>query len=60
MTWEVWEGYEVAGEPEKARVARRDKPSKKDLYLWKRLDEDYSNLFRKMNQKKICHLLYLL
>ena len=55
MSWEVWEGHEVAGEPEKARVARRDKPSKKELHLWKRLEEidkEIANEEKRASEKK--------
>ena len=39
--WDVWDGEEVAEEPAKLNptVARKQKLSRKELYLWRRLDE---------------------
>ena len=39
--WEAWDGEGVAKEPAKLNptVATKQKPSKKELYLWRRLDE---------------------
>ena len=55
MTWEVWEGNEAARELKVARVARREKPSKKELYQWKRLEEidkEIANEEKKAAEKK--------
>ena len=55
MTWEVWEGNGVAGEQQLAKVAKREKPSKNELYQWKRLEEidkEIAKEERKVTEKK--------
>ena len=52
---EVWEGEEVAREPVKPIGAKRQRPSKKEQYLWKKLDEvdrEVTNEERRATEKK--------